>query len=63
MKSVKGRERILTKVPMAWTGLRIPRAEMDLWLAASAKRGVSRAEFVREALREKAIRTLSESAQ
>ncbi len=60
MKKEKNTTRIYTKVPMTLTGLRIPPDDIKLWLAASAKRGMSRAEFVREALREKAMRTLSE---
>jgi hypothetical protein len=57
MKKTKDK-RIFTKEPMAMTMLRVPRADLGLWVAAADKERVSRAEFMRRALREKAIRTL-----
>jgi len=37
---------------------RIPEADFSLWISAAAKRGITRADFVREALRRAAVRTL-----
>ena len=55
--------RILTRKRWHNTLLRLPDADFSLWISAAARRGVTRAEFIREALREKAVRTLKGDAR
>ena len=43
--------------------LRVGKPLLELWISAASKRGVSRAAFMREALREMAVRTLSETGE
>jgi hypothetical protein len=50
--------RVFTRKAWRNTLLRIPESDAALWLSAAAKEGISRAEFVRQALREKAVKTL-----
>jgi uncharacterized protein (DUF1778 family) len=50
--------RTLTKVPMQLTTVRISNKDSQLCLAAAAIEGVSRSEFLRQALRERANRVL-----
>jgi hypothetical protein len=59
-KREKNGNRVFTKDAMHFTNLRIPREYLNLWLAASAKVGVSRSEFMRQAIKEKAIATLAQ---
>ena len=49
----------LTKKPMFRGSIRIPRQDKQLWSAAAAQEQVSQSEFLRVALRERAVRVLT----
>jgi hypothetical protein len=50
--------RTYTKKPFLYRSLRLPEADIRLWVAAAGELGVSQADFLRSALREKARQIL-----
>ena len=54
------KKRVLTKRAMRLSSTRLPEALIDIVIAACRVEGVSRSEFFRAALREKAIKVISD---
>jgi uncharacterized protein (DUF1778 family) len=54
------KKRIFTKKPMSFTSLRLPQAEAELWLVAARREKISRSEFLRRAISDRAKRVLLE---
>jgi uncharacterized protein (DUF1778 family) len=54
----KPQERIYTKEPMLLSTVRISRGDHELFMRACKLQGVSRSQFLRDALREKALRII-----
>src|SRR5215510_1321789 len=50
--------RILTKEPMRLTSVRVPRREAELWLVAAGREKISRSEFLRRAINDRAKKIL-----
>jgi hypothetical protein len=50
--------RVFTRKAYCHALLRVPSADMSLWISAAAKIGISRAEFMRRALRKAAVQAL-----
>ncbi len=46
--------RTLTKKTMLLSTVRLPARDAEIWLSASALEGISRSEFLRKAIRERA---------
>jgi hypothetical protein len=54
------KKRIFTKKPMSFTSLRLPQAQAELWLVAARREKISRAEFLRRAISDRAKKVLLE---
>ncbi len=52
-----------TKRPMELTSVRLPQRDYELWKLASAREEISQSEFLRIALRERAVQILREETQ
>jgi len=50
--------RIFTRKKFVQTMLRVPAGDLAIWISAAEREEISRAEFMRRALREKATKTL-----
>ena len=57
------KRRMLTKKPKLFRSFLIARADIDLWQVAAAREEVSQSEFVRAAIRERAVRVLSKNVK
>jgi len=59
MKNTKD-NRLTTRKPWRSALVRFPPSDVSLWIAAAEKLGVSRSQFVRQAVRAEALKTLAE---
>ena len=60
-KKITKDKRVYTQRASRNTMLRIAEGDLSLWISAAARRGLSRAEFMRQALRDAAVRALSDN--
>jgi uncharacterized protein (DUF1778 family) len=58
-----GQQREYTKERMLLSTVRISRREHELFMNACKIKGVSRSQFLRDALREKALRVMTEAIE
>lgn len=57
------KKRNFTKTPMVLTSVRLPQRDYELWKLASAREEISQSEFLRIALRERAVQILMEETR
>jgi len=54
------KDRLYTKRPMIYSSYRLPKRDNDLLITACSVSGMSRSEFLRQALREKALKVIQQ---
>ena len=57
------KKQTLTKEPMQLTSVRVPAKDKQAWQKAATQEGISQSEFLRIALRERAVQILMEETQ